>query len=166
MVKGVIQVGTMTGKSEGNQIKWSTGEVWTRVDQCLGCEKFVGRIQSLYEGVKSDILTKEQVESTIKTENVHEVDENKNTLLHWSCWYKKSDLTKIFLEHGVNMETLNHLNQTALQWAVTSGDIKSAKMLIDNGANVHVKDIDGYNLIMVAAQFKQPGSKCIALDCI
>jgi len=67
MVKGVIQVGTMTGKSEGNQIKWSTGEVWTRVDQCLGCEKFVGKIQSLYEGVKSDILTKEQVESTIKT---------------------------------------------------------------------------------------------------
>jgi len=154
------KVGVLHGRCTESEIIWDNDDTWTKVNMCVGCDAFVGNIPempSMYVRCKDNKLPVNVAMELLETDDVHEMDSDKNSILHWSCWNKRSDLTKVFLEAGVNIEVRNHLNQTALQWAVTSGDIKSAKMLIDHGAAVHIKDIDGYNLITVAAQFKQPG---------
>ena len=77
-----------------------------------------------------------------------------NTLLHEAISSGNISITKILLEHGVNVNVNNHIEKTPLHLAVlaSQGDRELViKELLRNDANVNLKDSEGYTPIHEAA---------------
>ena len=82
-----------------------------------------------------------------------------STLLHSACLNGKLSLTKILLEHGADVNALDNLKQTPINLAIIEGNfdeqkIEVIKELLQNGANVNLKDSDGYITLHSAAFHK------------
>ena len=80
---------------------------------------------------------------------------NGNTALHFAA--NMGDLSKmeVLLKHGADVEkALNKKGQTPLFNAIRSGKYSAVKLLIDNGANVSIKDFNGDYPIHIAVQYE------------
>ena len=53
--------------------------------------------------------------------SVDEVDDWKNTALHWSCQEGHLELTKLLLQHGASIHKVDKENRTPLHMAARSG---------------------------------------------
>lgn len=65
-----------------------------------------------------------------------------NTVLHWAVHRNKSDIVKLLLDNGANVNIANKYKQHPLFWSVNS-DLKIQKMLLDKGSSLLRKDIFG-----------------------
>uniref|UniRef100_J3MG81 S-acyltransferase n=1 Tax=Oryza brachyantha TaxID=4533 RepID=J3MG81_ORYBR len=59
------------------------------------------------------------------------------------------------LEHGADVNAVDHTGQTALHWSAVRGHIQVAELLLKEGAKVDVADLYGYQATHVAAQYGQ-----------
>ncbi|KAK5967342.1 Lasparaginaselike [Metaseiulus occidentalis] [Trichostrongylus colubriformis] len=71
----------------------------------------------------------------------------------------KLDILKSIKDSGVNFAVSDYNLRTALHVAATSGNLEIVKYLLSMGANVHVKDLFGYNPLLCAVKAK-------ALPCV
>lgn len=63
------------------------------------------------------------------------------TPLHWSCAANQYEITELLLDHGANIDALDHNKQTALHTACRySGRIRMAKFFIERRANTTLLD--------------------------
>ncbi|XGW03569.1 hypothetical protein V3C99_015056 [Haemonchus contortus] len=71
----------------------------------------------------------------------------------------KVEILKSIKESGVNFSVCDYNLRTALHVAATSGNLEAVRYLLSIGANVHVKDLFGYNPLLCAVKAK-------ALPCV
>jgi ankyrin repeat protein len=76
-------------------------------------------------------------------------DEKRNSLLMDSV--NNAELTKLFLENGLDVNAQNESGWTALTYASCSSDTDVLKVLIASGADANLKDKDGKTPLMWAA---------------
>ncbi|SPP24013.1 ankyrin repeat-containing protein 13 [Orientia tsutsugamushi] len=50
------------------------------------------------------------------------------------------DVVKYLIDHGINVNTQNHWNNTALHFASHSGNTHMVKLLLDNNANPNLQN--------------------------
>lgn len=65
--------------------------------------------------------------------------------------YKSYSLVKIFLDKGANPNVVDSYQRSALWWAASVGDIKSAALLLAHGAKVDAEDSEGVTPLTEAA---------------
>ena len=70
------------------------------------------------------------------------------TLLHFAAHNGHTDLARLLLERGANIEAkdLSMIAARPLHWAVHGNHVATAKLLIERGANVNALAADGYPL--------------------
>lgn len=61
-----------------------------------------------------------------------------------------TDVVKMLLDQGANVDLQDEYGVTALMWASKYGHTKVVKMLLDNGVNVYHQNKDGISVLMVA----------------
>eukprot|EP00494_Astrolonche_serrata_P028858 UN29125 len=81
--------------------------------------------------------------------------ESGNTLLHAAC-DKGLECVKKCLDLGADVNAQTKQFETPLSWAIINGNIKMARALIDNGADLTVKKY-GINFLHIAARSNEPG---------
>lgn len=75
-------------------------------------------------------------------------------LLHWAAINNRLEIAKYLIELGVKVDAIGgELETTALNWAARSGHIHMCILLIQNGADPNLPDIEGYSTIHVASMF-------------
>jgi len=62
--------------------------------------------------------------------------------LHFAAQDRNIDRVKELIEYGVDIDTFDDLERTALHYAVEAENFEIADFLIKNGANVNSQNID------------------------
>jgi hypothetical protein len=62
----------------------------------------------------------------------------------------RTDVVKLLLDKGTNVDMQNNYGQTALMWAASEGHTEIVKLLLDKGANPVIKDKNGKTALYFA----------------
>jgi uncharacterized protein len=69
---------------------------------------------------------------------------------------QRSDIARILIEHGANVNAKAVDDLTALHTAAARGDLESAKLLLDHGADINAVSSDGKTPLAYAEERNQP----------
>lgn len=107
---------------------------------------------TLYDAVeRGDINTvKELIAEGAKTDVKEGV--YAQTALHAAARNGRSDIIRILLDAGADVNSRDYWGDTALEYAAYKGSIESVKLLLDNGADVNSKDNHGKTPLIAAAE--------------
>jgi hypothetical protein len=98
----------------------------------------------------------ERVKELIENEkhDVNQPDAENVYLLHWAAINNRLEIAKYFLSIGAAVDPIGgELMTTPLNWAARSGHINMIVLLMQNGANPCLFDVEGFSTIHVAAMF-------------
>jgi len=84
--------------------------------------------------------------------DVNKPDNLGNTPLYEACVNHSLEMVKLLLDKGANVNFTNAYGQSPL---MVSNDIQIADLLIENGANEDLEDMDGENVIAYAVNHNQ-----------
>jgi ankyrin repeat protein len=84
--------------------------------------------------------------------DINTADEDGNTCLHWSTWYKNSKITEYLIDKSAEIERCNPKQQYPIHWACMGGDIGCIRLLVNAGSKLDNADKDGYKPVHCAAQ--------------
>ncbi|XP_078674577.1 uncharacterized protein LOC144912759 [Branchiostoma floridae x Branchiostoma belcheri] len=62
------------------------------------------------------------------------------TSLHVASWYGKTEVAKLLIEHGADLEARDQDQLTSLHWAAWRGHTGTCELLIRHGADVTARD--------------------------
>ena len=65
--------------------------------------------------------------------DVHQLDDDKKTILHLALQYADDEVVNVLLEHGLSVSAEDKNGRTPLHDAVYYGKVESARTLINNG---------------------------------
>ncbi|KAK8962953.1 putative S-acyltransferase [Platanthera guangdongensis] len=82
-------------------------------------------------------------------------DGNGYYVLQWAALNNYTDVAQYIIEHGGDVNAVDHTQQTALHWAAVRGSIAVADLLLQGGAWMELADLNGYRAVHVAAQYGQ-----------
>ncbi|CAF0707847.1 unnamed protein product [Brachionus calyciflorus] len=75
-------------------------------------------------------------------------------LLHWAAINNRLDIAKYLINLGVNIDSIGGELQTSpLNWAARSGHVQMCILLMQNGADPNLYDVEGFSTIHVASMF-------------
>ncbi|KAJ0984321.1 hypothetical protein J5N97_002677 [Dioscorea zingiberensis] len=75
--------------------------------------------------------------------------------LQWAALNNRTAAVQYIIEHGGDVNAVDHTRQTALHWSAVRGHIQVAELLLKEGAHVDAADLYGYQATHVAAQYGQ-----------
>lgn len=83
--------------------------------------------------------------------DINQYDNAENSLLHLNL---PKNYIEFLVNNGLNIDHKNKGNVTPLQKAIDDGNLETARILLDNGANPQHKDQDGNSMFYVALYHK------------
>ena len=87
--------------------------------------------------------------------NINETDpENGNSILHLAVEHGAEIIVKHLIAKGAKIDSVNIKKNTPLHVAILKKQVQNAKILIQNGANLHSKNGDGESPFTLARKFK------------
>ena len=89
-----------------------------------------------------DIVLKNKIRHAIlSNSDINRFDSSGHTLLTLSCVKRShTDLVKLLIESGANINKPDHVGRTPLMIASFKGNLETVKLLIDAGANLNIQD--------------------------
>lgn len=72
--------------------------------------------------------------------------------LQWAALNNRCVAAEYIIQHGGDVNTVDHTGQTALHWSAARGAIKVVDLLLREGARINTADKCGYQTTHVAAQ--------------
>lgn len=87
------------------------------------------------------------------------VDVNKTgwTPLHYACSTGRLDVAQFLIANGAKVNALSPSETTPLMMAVSSGNDELIKLLLDKGADLQMRNHEGFSAIDVAELFSKDG---------
>jgi hypothetical protein len=98
----------------------------------------------------------ERVKELIENEkhDVNQPDAENVYLLHWAAINNRLEIAKYFLSIGAAIDPIGgELMTSPLNWAARSGHVHMVVLLLQNGANPCLYDVEGFSTIHVATMF-------------
>ena len=92
---------------------------------------------------------------TLVLKNKAEVNKSGWTPLHYACTTGKLSVAEFLISKGAKVNALSPSETTPLMMAVSSGNDLLIKLLLDNGADLRMRNHEGYSAIDVAALFSK-----------
>ena len=92
---------------------------------------------------------------TLVLKNKAEVNKSGWTPLHYACTTGKLSVAEFLITKGAKVNALSPSETTPLMMAVGSGNDLLIKLLLDNGADLRMRNHEGYSAIDVAALFSK-----------
>jgi ankyrin repeat protein len=77
------------------------------------------------------------------------------TPLHYACANSHYDIALFLLDKGAAVDALSPNETTPLMMAIRAGSIKLARLLLDRGADIRLRNQQGYSAIDAAELFNQ-----------
>ncbi|CAK5080340.1 unnamed protein product [Meloidogyne enterolobii] len=82
------------------------------------------------------------------------VDQDDCSLLHWAAINNRIEAAKLLLQRGANVNAVGGvLASTPLHWAARHGHARMVAVLVRNGADWTIRDVEGFTALHVAVQF-------------
>jgi len=91
-------------------------------------------------------------ESFLKKTPIYQIYKDDKTILHYAVELKKYDVVQFLLDKSDLSQQGGIYYQTALQDAIFYGNLGIAELLIVNGTNVNIQNIDGETALHIAAE--------------
>jgi hypothetical protein len=91
-------------------------------------------------------------ESFLKKTPIYQIYKDDKTILHYAVELKKYDVVEFLLDKSDLSQKGGIYYQTALQDAIFYGNLGIAELLIVNGTDVNVQNIDGETALHIAAE--------------
>ncbi len=85
-------------------------------------------------------------------EDVHAIDADGTTPLHWAVYRNDVEAVKRLLKAGAEVNASNDYGATPLSEAAVSGNVEVIRRLLDAGADVNATNADGQSPLMVIAR--------------
>lgn len=132
----------LKAQSDGKGGGGGGGSSWVRVSSLASHNKDSKKEEDKnhFDWVKENNLSKIR---TLDAETLLEKDENGMGLLHWAADSGYTDMTKLLIEMGINVNTQDADDQTALHYAASCGHEEVVKLLLSQGADSTIADSDG-----------------------
>uniref|UniRef100_A0A1I8BRD2 ANK_REP_REGION domain-containing protein n=1 Tax=Meloidogyne hapla TaxID=6305 RepID=A0A1I8BRD2_MELHA len=92
--------------------------------------------------------------SNLKKFKTLQVDQDDCSLLHWAAINNRIEAAKLLLQRGANVNAIGGvLASTPLHWAARHGHARMVAVLVRNGADWTIRDVEGFTALHVAVQF-------------
>ncbi|KAJ6741903.1 hypothetical protein OIU85_016032 [Salix viminalis] len=69
--------------------------------------------------------------------------------LQWAALNNRTAAAQYIIEHGGDVNAVDHTGQTALHWTAVRGAIQVAELLLKEGARVNAADMYGYQVSVI-----------------
>jgi ankyrin repeat protein len=92
---------------------------------------------------------------TLVLKNKADVNKTGWTPLHYACTTGKLSVAEFLVAKGAKVNALSQSETTPLMMAVSSGNDQLIKFLLDNGADMRMRNHEGYSAIDVAELFSK-----------
>lgn len=92
---------------------------------------------------------------TLVLKNKADVNKTGWTPLHYACTTGKLSVAEFLVAKGAKVNALSQSETTPLMMAVSSGNDQLIKFLLDNGADLRMRNHEGYSAIDVAELFSK-----------
>ncbi|CAM3723134.1 ankyrin repeat domain-containing protein [Polynucleobacter arcticus] len=92
---------------------------------------------------------------TLVLKNKAEINKTGWTPLHYACTTGKLSVAEFLVSKGAKVNALSQSETTPLMMAVGSGNDQLIKFLLDNGADLRMRNHEGYSAIDVATLFSK-----------
>lgn len=92
-----------------------------------------------------------------------ERDDDGHSLLHWAALVGAKDMVILALANGVPVDCQANNLQTPLMWAVLRGHTHTARVLLENNADMRIKDSLGATALIISIQHACYGSMLLLL---
>ncbi|KAI0291533.1 hypothetical protein BC826DRAFT_955573 [Russula brevipes] len=132
---GHLEIGRWLLNRGANPNFWDSSENWTPLHVAASSESL--EVIRLLLHHKAD-------------KNARSQDQHGEIPLHIASGYGRADISRCFLEHGVDVNVLDHRHRTPLHLASRDRHLEVARLLIENGANLDAKDSEGRTALQVA----------------
>src|SRR6056297_1903382 len=63
-----------------------------------------------------------------------------NSALHYAAFFGRNEMVSMLLKNGMDINTLNNLQRSALIFAIAGRHKEIVELLIENGISIHAKD--------------------------
>ena len=99
-----------------------------------------------------------KLQQYLKTSSVDGIDgKSGSTLLHMAALVKGASITRILLQAGASVDTINHDGDTPLHVAAAVGAAVIVKLLTDHGASPEIENRQGQDCLALAESFGNRG---------
>jgi ankyrin repeat protein len=119
----------------------------------LGLEELNIRFfDAAYHGRAKDVRSYLKLGADIeaKFRNFHSANEGK-TALNCACLQGHSDVTRLLLERGANVDAKDEFGRTGLILATWNSHLECVRLVLDHGADIEAKDNSGLSALGVAS---------------
>lgn len=103
----------------------------------------MGQTENLMPDPKCVVEDSSIIEQIADIDNLEACDRDGRTLLINAAMYGRSGVVSYLIERGSSVKAVDKKAFTALHAAVLNNDVISAKILLDNGADVNAKNVFG-----------------------
>ena len=145
-------------RSIEDDVECTTTTTTTRVEKKLTSKTTIQRdlYDAVYKGYTYSV--KKFLKRPRKKVKINSYTEKGWTLLHVACDQGHTDIVKLLIKHGADVnQALKEvdINFTPLHTSTKAGFADIVQILIDNGAEINKKLVDGYTALHVAVEFAE-----------
>ena len=125
---------------------------WDLVRELIeaGADISLGSQQDALEIAKLMNSETKLIEVFIDAKGVDAIVRDGRTVLIYAAWNGSTEVVKLLIDNGADLNHKNNFGGTALIYAAYKGDTELVKLLIDSGADQNIKDRYGQTALMLA----------------
>jgi len=151
----VLTVKDIRGLAPKNPAQYKIAKGTTVIDLIDLSIPIRNKLWVVYELYENYIIHTPEMVLALEKLGINTKDDSGRTALTYAVYYCQTEIVRMLIEKGANIEAKDNDGWTALMYSIYCGKVEIVRMLIEKGANIEARDDRGRTPVMHAGYLRQ-----------